>query len=375
LVLETETGYPRVTALTGRAWARKDLKQYNAALADIDEAIKAYPNSDRYELRAKIFLEQKNYDRAIEDLTASIKLERNEMRFAERAEVYSARGEIDLAISDLTTAIEMNKDADFLAARGAEYLRKKNYDRAIADFNEALNLRPNWTTALFGRGLAKNFKGDRSGKADIAKSSRKTVELYFGARGLWLDKLADVEGAAFCRQIKRIASQAPDGFRKLRAASYDIHLKEGGLPALIVETLKVRGHMKLWYAREMLSGADDCTTLISDDPILMIRNYPLFSCSWSFYDHNTLLAQRVRLARALTACYGMTELKPDAKGVVAFSSGRAEFSVILREEDIDLQIQKVPTHQQQESCDIAYTEEPDSKSRDMKICLGSFLPN
>jgi hypothetical protein len=375
-VLETETGYPRVTALTGRAWARKGLKQYDAALADIDEAIKAYPSSDRYALRATIYLKQKNYDRAIEDLTASLKLERNELRFAERADVYSAKGEIDLAIADLTTAIEMDRNAEFLAARGAEYLRKKNYDLAIADFNEGLNLRPKWSIPLFGRGLAKNFKGDQSGKADIAlgATGREMAEQYFAARGLWLDKLADVQGAAFCREVKRIASQAPDGFRKLRAASYDADLKQDGNARLLLK-LGHAMHLKYWFTTETLSGADSCTTWTSHNPSLVLRTYPQFACSWHFYNRSAILAEHARLTRALTACYSRTEQRPDAKGDFAFSTSGAEFTVRLEADAINLLIQKVPTRQQEESCERAHGEEPRSKSRDMKICLDSYRPD
>lgn len=49
------------------------------------------------------------------------------------------------------------------------YLRSGQWDLAIADFNAALRLDPKLASSLYGRGVAKQRKGDSAGaKTDIA---------------------------------------------------------------------------------------------------------------------------------------------------------------------------------------------------------------
>ena len=47
-------------------------------------------------------------------------------------------------------------------SRGFTYLRMKNLDAAIADYDAAIALNANQADSLYGRGLAKRDKGDKS---------------------------------------------------------------------------------------------------------------------------------------------------------------------------------------------------------------------
>ena len=52
------------------------------------------------------------------------------------------------------------------------YLRQGNYDRAIADYDAALRLQPKNAWSLYGRGLAKQHKGNAAaGESDIAAAT------------------------------------------------------------------------------------------------------------------------------------------------------------------------------------------------------------
>jgi hypothetical protein len=52
-------------------------------------------------------------------------------------------------------------------------LMTHNWDQAIADYTQALYYRPDLTTSLYGRGLAKRAKGDSAGAAaDIAAAQQ-----------------------------------------------------------------------------------------------------------------------------------------------------------------------------------------------------------
>jgi tetratricopeptide (TPR) repeat protein len=59
-------------------------------------------------------------------------------------------------------------DAPTLDSRGFAYLKLNRLDDAIVDFSTALEINSKLVNSLYGRGLAKLRKADRSGEADIA---------------------------------------------------------------------------------------------------------------------------------------------------------------------------------------------------------------
>jgi tetratricopeptide (TPR) repeat protein len=70
--------------------------------------------------------------------------------------------------------------------RGFAYLKLKQLDKAIADYDNALRLEPKQAASLYGRGLAKQKKGDQAGgNADIeaAKRLKPGIADDFAAQG------------------------------------------------------------------------------------------------------------------------------------------------------------------------------------------------
>ncbi len=71
--------------------------------------------------------------------------------------------------------------AAIVDSRAFTYLKMRQWDSAIADYDSALRHDPKMATSLYGRGLGRVNKGDRSGRnADIAagrgiRALRRTV--------------------------------------------------------------------------------------------------------------------------------------------------------------------------------------------------------
>ena len=56
---------------------------------------------------------------------------------------------------------------------GLVHLKMHHWDKALADYNKAIDLRPDLTVSLYGRGIAKRASGDvAGGNADIATATQ-----------------------------------------------------------------------------------------------------------------------------------------------------------------------------------------------------------
>jgi tetratricopeptide (TPR) repeat protein len=74
-------------------------------------------------------------------------------------------------LADCTQSLALSPDDDItLRNRGLTYLKLEDFDHALADYEAALRVNPSRARArsLYGRGLAKQGKGDISGAYDLA---------------------------------------------------------------------------------------------------------------------------------------------------------------------------------------------------------------
>ena len=138
----------RTLAITynNRAWAYIGKRDYDRAIADLNEAIRLDPrNSAAYNNRGWAYIDKRDYDRAIADLNEAIRLDpRNSEAYNNRGWAYNGKGEYDRAIADTSEAIRLDsKNSAAYNNRGWAYIGKRDYDRAIADLNEAIRLDPN----------------------------------------------------------------------------------------------------------------------------------------------------------------------------------------------------------------------------------------
>jgi tetratricopeptide (TPR) repeat protein len=96
----------------------------------------------------------KEYQRAIADLNQAIELDSNYARaYATRGLTYTAIGEFDLAIKDYNRALELRPNyAWAYANRGQTNSLRKEYIQSINDLNRAIEIDPNYAWAFILRG-------------------------------------------------------------------------------------------------------------------------------------------------------------------------------------------------------------------------------
>lgn len=173
-----------------RALAHRAEGNYDQALADMNRAIAA-PSapatySAGYTGRGTLHLEKGDIERALGDLDTALKHNPNDgAAYFSRGAAFARKGELDRALNDFSKFIELNdrgavSPIDRLApakgeqfnSRGAVHLRLGNLDLAISDYGAALKINPQLAASLYGRGLAKMRKGDKTGgEADISRAT------------------------------------------------------------------------------------------------------------------------------------------------------------------------------------------------------------
>jgi tetratricopeptide (TPR) repeat protein len=83
---------------------------YEEALAELKTLITLTPNdSDTYRLRADIYRKMKNYDAALKDMNRAVDLEPSSTAFKERAKIFELMGKPDKARADLQSAIKISE--------------------------------------------------------------------------------------------------------------------------------------------------------------------------------------------------------------------------------------------------------------------------
>lgn len=139
-----------------RGVERRAKEDYDAALADFAEAVKADKKyADAYFNRCSIYNFKKAYDSAITECGQAIKL-------GPAADATVAGG-----------AEKLGKDvalSDYYTERGFAYFKKDDFAHAFVDLDNAVRLNPNNGRALKTRGLAYEAKGDSRAQADLASA-------------------------------------------------------------------------------------------------------------------------------------------------------------------------------------------------------------
>ena len=180
------------------------------AIADFDRVIASYPEYPMvYAYRAEAYLWARNPGRAIVDFNNALLAPvgtgfwRAANIFAVRSVAQELAGQPEAAVKDLKYAMSAvaitthdwsmlnnrcyaaavvglletagescnesidrhSRDISVYDSRGLVELKQHAWERAIADYTQSLYYRPALSTSLYGRSLAKQAKGDRSGAA------------------------------------------------------------------------------------------------------------------------------------------------------------------------------------------------------------------
>ncbi len=202
-------------------YSRGDEIDYDASIADLDQAVKAKPQDAELRLRHGLWQAAAGEtDAAIDDYTTALKLEPDfPAALLSRSQSLSdrddnAKGDLDKAIGDLTTLIGRFKDsAELIMNRGYIYSRDHRYDEAAGDFTEVLRLRPKSSGALRARaGIYAELKQfDQAAEDyDRAIALEPDLPISYIARGNFRSQLGqDAEAIAdFDRAIELYPSAA-----------------------------------------------------------------------------------------------------------------------------------------------------------------------
>ena len=193
---------------------------YDRAAADVDRAMQFDPGyAPTYAMRASLDAMKGVPDRSFQDLAEAIRLDPNYLgAYMERSHLYSITGQYDHAVADADQAVRMQPGspmtlnnrcwiraimgrqldsalADCNAAlaimpkspsihdsRALVNLKAGRVDQAIEDYDFAIDGDPKMAPSLYGRGLAKRQKGDKSADPDIAAAERIDPQIaqHFG---------------------------------------------------------------------------------------------------------------------------------------------------------------------------------------------------
>lgn len=150
------------------------MREFDRAIADYDTAIGLNPNLVRaYHARGNAYSAKGQYDKAILDFDQVIRLDPNAGAYVGRCLARAVLGLLQEALADCNDAIALKADdPGALGTRGFVYLKLGRLDDSIADFDAALRIDPRRALSLYGRGVAKQRKGDASeANADIAAAT------------------------------------------------------------------------------------------------------------------------------------------------------------------------------------------------------------
>jgi tetratricopeptide (TPR) repeat protein len=136
-------GRELAVAHTDRGVAYVSLLDYDRALSDFGEAIRADPTFARaFANRGAVHGAKQDFDKAIEDFTRAIELgPRSAHAFADRAGMHRLNGQHDAAIRDYTEAIRVDPAfADAILNRAITLAGTSRCAEAIPDFTKAIEL-------------------------------------------------------------------------------------------------------------------------------------------------------------------------------------------------------------------------------------------
>ncbi|MGF6311694.1 tetratricopeptide (TPR) repeat protein [Bradyrhizobium sp. i1.8.4] len=151
---KTETGKRLAGAYCNRGHGLTEKRELDAALADLDEAIKLDPAyACAYTNRGRVYAFKHDLDHAIADYDEAIRIDPAfALAYNNRGDAWLNKGDLDRALADLSLAIKYNPQlATAYGNRGFVYYRKRDAAHAIADYTIEIKLEPN-VLAYINRG-------------------------------------------------------------------------------------------------------------------------------------------------------------------------------------------------------------------------------
>ena len=167
----------RATVLHRRGLWRRQIEQYDAALADFDRAIELNPDyTSAFTSRATTYDMTTRYNEALADYSRAIELDpSNPSLFLNRAWFYQRGVRDEEALADYKQAIELDpREPGTFLDRARFYQQRGLHKEALADYNRAIELDPGKPRPYLNR--AQFYQQRKQHKAAVADYSR-AIEL------------------------------------------------------------------------------------------------------------------------------------------------------------------------------------------------------
>jgi tetratricopeptide (TPR) repeat protein len=140
-----------------RGNALDDLGRYEAAIASYDQALKLKPNKDEASYnRGNALFQLRRYEEAIASFDQALKFKPNDDEaWNNRGNALGNLGRYEEAIASFDQALKLNQNYDEAwYNRGNALDNLGRYEEAIASYDQALKLKPNDDSAWYNRGNA-----------------------------------------------------------------------------------------------------------------------------------------------------------------------------------------------------------------------------
>ncbi len=151
-------------------------QKFEAARDAFDRAIAADPaNANAFLNRGNVRLKLRDYDGALADLNESLRLLPDcAATLVNRGHLYHQRGDSGRALQDLNRAIELDpRDAVAVLNRGFVFEDTGKPEEALRDYDRAIELDPKYAHAYVIRGRLRAIRGDvDGGEADLRTARR-----------------------------------------------------------------------------------------------------------------------------------------------------------------------------------------------------------
>lgn len=172
----------------------KTIDDFNYGNISPAEALKIFTNIieqkngdvhvNLYVERGKIKKELKDYEGALEDINKGLEVNPEAWMYVERGGVKILLNDLEGALEDMNKGLELKQKGWMYLMRGKIKIELKDYEGALEDFNKALALGP--------KGWMHEKEGDR---ANIQVNDLKDIAYIYINRGICKRNLGDVNGA------------------------------------------------------------------------------------------------------------------------------------------------------------------------------------
>ncbi|MFN6519020.1 MAG: tetratricopeptide repeat protein [Nostoc sp. CreGUA01] len=207
-----------VSLYVQRGAALNQLKRYPEALAALTKAIEMKPLSLYYGIRAFTRMESRDYQGALADVNQAIQLQpENAGNYRIRSTIRLLSNDVEGALADANQAIKLQPDdAQNYTTRSSVRMESQDYQGALADANQAIELQSDDANNYYYRSnIRKQFQDSQGALVDINQAIKlqpDDVNYYMARAGIRFD-LKDYQASLVdCNQGIKLEPNNADGY-------------------------------------------------------------------------------------------------------------------------------------------------------------------